>query len=98
MTPEDNIRWKDINRLDYRFLGDFDGAVGKRYQAKMTPQMYIINPDGILIYNGAIDNDPTGEKNRPFINYVGDALKKSLAGEPVNLSETEPYGCLVKYK
>ena len=97
MAPEENIRWKDINRLDYRLLGDFDGTVGKRYQAKMTPQLYIINPDGILIYNGAIDNDPKGEKNWPF-NYVQAALKESLAGLPVSRPKTEPYGCLVKYK
>ncbi len=97
MTPEDNNRWKDINRLDYRLLGDFDGIVGKRFSAKMTPQMYIINPDGILIYNGAIDNDPKGEKNWPF-NYVQAALNKSLVGLPINQPKTEPYGCLVKYK
>ncbi|RKZ90192.1 MAG: thioredoxin family protein [Candidatus Parabeggiatoa sp. nov. 1] len=96
MAPEDNIRWKDINRLDYRLLSDFDGKVGKSYQVEMTPQIYIINPAGFLIYSGAIDDDPKGDKIKPF-NYVQAALEKSLAGLPVSYPETEPYGCFVKY-
>ncbi|EDN68401.1 conserved hypothetical protein [Beggiatoa sp. PS] len=96
MTFEDNVRWKDVHWLHYRLLGDFKGEVGRRYQAEKTPQIYIINPKGILIYKGAIDSDSIGEKLKPF-NYVEAALIESLAGKAVSIPETQPYGCLVKY-
>ena len=71
-------------------LLDGDGTVGKRYGAKTTPHMYVIDPDGILIYQGAIDNNPSGdEKGSDYVNYVRAAL--------VFKPQTKPYGCSVKY-
>ncbi len=96
MRKEDNVRWKDTNRLHYRLLGDFSGDVARLYQAKTTPHIYIINPTGILIYQGAIDNDLLGTKAMPF-KYVQVVLDKSLQGKPIIPSKTKPYGCLVKY-
>lgn len=97
MGQDDNKRWKDINLLSYRLLGDFTGEVGRLYQVKTTPQMYVINPAGILIYQGAFDNNPEGDKAKS-INYVEQALNESLANKTISKAETEPYGCLVKYK
>lgn len=97
MNQEDNKRWRDVNSLSYRLLGDFTGEIGKIYQAKTTPQMYIINPIGVLIYQGAFDDNPEGDKSES-INYVEIALDEALADKPISKPEIEPYGCLVKYK
>jgi len=71
-------------------LLDGAGTVGKRYGARTTPHMYVIDPDGILIYQGAIDNNPSGdEKGSDCVNYVRAAL--------VFKPQTKPYGCSVKY-
>ncbi len=97
MKTEDNIRWKDTNRLHYRILSDFSGKVAKLYQVEKTPQMFVINPAGFLIYKGAIDNGyPVFSQSKVF-NYVRAALEESLAAQPVNHPETQPYGCWVKY-
>jgi hypothetical protein len=81
-------------------LLDAKGTVGKSYGAKTTPHMYVINPEGILIYKGAIDDKPTADKaDVPGAkNYVLTALNEAQAGKPVSTSATTPYGCSVKYK
>lgn len=77
-------------------LMDSDGKVGKQYDAKTTPHMYVIDKNGMLVYNGAIDDDPRGE-NDTKLNYVREALNAVIAGNPVATSVTKPYGCSVKY-
>jgi hypothetical protein len=77
-------------------LLDEDGAVGRAYGAKTTPHMFVIAPDGKIAYAGAIDDDrTTGALGKT--NYVAAALAAVLAGEPVAVPETRPYGCSVKY-
>jgi alkyl hydroperoxide reductase subunit AhpC len=80
-------------------LIDADGKVGKRYGAKTTPQMFIIDPAGVLVYQGAIDNKPsTDPANIPGSkNYVSTALDEAMAGKPVSEPSTKSYGCSVKY-
>jgi peroxiredoxin len=80
-------------------LLDDDGTVGKAYDAKTTPHMYVINADGVLVYNGAIDskNSTKSEDIPNSENYVASALDKLLAGETIETATTEPYGCSVKY-
>ena len=80
-------------------LLDPSGTVGQRYGAKTTPQLFIINPDGIVIYTGAIDDKPS---TRPAdlagaTNYVQAALEEALAGRPISTPSTTSYGCSVKY-
>jgi hypothetical protein len=58
--------------------------------------MFIINKDGKLVYKGAIDNDPNGDQANK-INYADRALSEVLAGKPVSIPQTKPYGCSVKY-
>jgi hypothetical protein len=77
-------------------LLDADGTVGKRYDARTTPHMFIINAEGILVYSGAIDNAPRGGKDGA-VNYVKAALDELRAGKAVGTSATKPYGCSVKY-
>jgi peroxiredoxin len=80
-------------------LSDTSTAVAKAYGAKTTPQMYIIDKEGILRYNGAIDDDSSadGSKGDQAVNYVAKALDEIAAGETVSTPETKPYGCGVKY-
>jgi hypothetical protein len=80
-------------------LLDPNGTIGHLYDAKTTPQMIVINPQGLMVYDGAIDNRPTDDlKDIPrATNYVSLALEQSLAGKPVETAATRPYGCSVKY-
>jgi peroxiredoxin len=95
-TKENNQGWKEHYSLSYPILSDNSGRVGKMYDAKTTPHMYIINQEGILVYNGGIDDDPDGANASPN-NYVKKALKEVLAGKSVSTPESKPYGCSVKY-
>lgn len=81
------------------FLLDENGKVGKAYDAKTTPHMFIIDGTGALAYKGAIDNKPSYKQSdvKGAKNYVSAALDEILAGKKVSLSSTEPYGCSVKY-
>jgi len=81
------------------YLLDSEGTVGQLYGAKTTPHMFIINPEGKLVYQGAIDDKPTFDaKDIPQSkNYVRDALSHALKGEAIDPASTTPYGCSVKY-
>lgn len=87
-----------VTRLNLPFavLNDSDGKVGKLYGATRTPEMFIIHKDGTIAYHGAIDDDPKGDKTT-IVNYVQQALDELLAGKPVSIAHTAPYGCTVKY-
>jgi peroxiredoxin len=80
-------------------LLDPSGQLGHMYGAKTTPHMFVINPQGRLIYDGAIDDRPTTDEsdvNRAK-NYVSLALDEAMAGKTVSTATTRPYGCSVKY-
>ena len=81
------------------YLLDSDGALGRRYGAKTTPHMYVINPAGTLVYNGGIDDKPTTDKAdiTGARNHVLAALAELKAGKPVSVATSRPYGCSVKY-
>ncbi len=78
------------HEMVYPILMDTDGKVGRTYEAKTTPHMFVINK-GTLVYAGAIDD--RGDRN-----YVGEALDAILAGREVPLAKTQSFGCSVKYK
>ena len=80
-------------------LLDPGGVIGHLYDAKTSPQMIVISPQGIVIYDGAIDNKPTTDLNDVpgATNYVNLALEQAMAGKPVETPATRPYGCSVKY-
>jgi peroxiredoxin len=77
-------------------LLDPDGKIGKMFDAKTTPHMFIIDQDGKLVYAGGIDDDPRGGK-QDKVNYVDVALTNLLAGKEIPTSTTRSYGCSVKY-
>jgi peroxiredoxin len=80
-------------------LADADGKIARAYGARTTPHMYIVDPQGTLIYAGAIDSKPTANPAdvKTATNYVNQALAESLAGKPVSQPVTQAYGCSVKY-
>ncbi len=93
-----------VHRYDmhHPVLLDESGDVGHRYGATNTPHMFVINPEGTLVYRGAIDNSPDAEGESPeggkLVNYVADAIDAVKSGRPVSVSETKAYGCGVKYE
>jgi len=80
-------------------LMDPAGKVGREYGARNTPQMFVINPKGVLIYAGGIDNKPSADPAdiATATNYVTQALDEARAGQPVKTPTAPPYGCSVKY-
>jgi peroxiredoxin len=80
-------------------LLDPQGAIGHLYAAKTTPHMFVIDPSGKLIYDGAIDDHPTTDASDipSSKNYVSAALTEAMSGQPVATAYTRPYGCSVKY-
>jgi len=91
---------KDFGAVPANYLMDEAGAMGKAYGAKTTPHMYIIDPSGKVVYNGAIDDKRSTNVEDVKIakNYVVAALDELKAGKPVSTPSTSPYGCTVKYK
>lgn len=80
-------------------LIDDSSATGRAYDAKTTPQMFVIDPAGSIVYQGAIDDKRTANPAdaKTANNYVRAALNEVLAGKPVSVATTQPYGCSVKY-
>ncbi|HZO14811.1 MAG TPA: redoxin domain-containing protein [Polyangiaceae bacterium] len=95
-----NREGKDKFAMDYPIAFDEDGKVGKSYGAERTPHMYVIDPNGVLVYRGAIDNTKGGDAEDvpKVINYVADAIADVKAGKSVRQAETEAWGCTVKYR
>jgi len=81
------------------YLLDEDGTVGKLYGARTTPEMCVIDKEGILVYHGAIDDKPSTDQAdiAGATNYVTAAIAEVLEGKPVTTASTKPYGCSVKY-
>jgi hypothetical protein len=78
---------------------DPSGAIGKLYAATNTPQLFIIDPKGVLLYKGGIDSIPSADQDdiATAENYISSALKELAAGKPISKAVTKPYGCTVKY-
>ena len=96
VKADDTSAWKKDNSITYPVLLDADGKVGRAYGAKTTPHMFVIDAQGKVAYEGAIDSDPRGGA-KARTNYVDDAVKALLAGTPAKVPATRPYGCSVKY-
>jgi peroxiredoxin len=98
-TPEKaRAEWDQQKMKATAWLDDSSGAIGKAYGMKTTPHMFVIAPSGTLVYAGAIDDQSSSSHDpRKARNYVRDAVRQTLAGQPVETSQTRPYGCGVKY-
>jgi AhpC/TSA family len=97
---EENAYLKKVKAAPTAALLDPAGTIGRLYQAKTTPHMFVIDPQGKLIYQGAIDNKPTTDfaDVKTAHNYLNDALNSAMEGKPVPVATTRPYGCSVKYR
>ena len=103
MTPAETLAaQKKQGSAATAILIDADGTVGNKYEAKTTPHMFIISPEGKVVYNGAIDNkattdkaDVTKDSTKPIFK---NALQAALANKSIEMASNKPYGCSVKYK
>ena len=101
LSPTQLARWmQDKQAVPTATLMDEDGTVGKAYGARVTPHMYIVNAQGVLVYAGGIDSIPSSRvddipKATP---YIRQALGEIKAGKPLSVSTSQAYGCSVKYK
>jgi peroxiredoxin len=98
-AAEENAQMARVHAHPTAAILDPTGEIGKLYSAKTTPHMFVIDPQGKLIYDGAIDNEPTTDTAdvKTAKNYVSAALTEAMAGQPVEVASTRPYGCAVKY-
>jgi len=101
MTPDrENAYVAEMRAAPTAVLLDPDGKLGRLYGAKTTPHMFVIDSQGKLVYEGAIDDRPTPDLAdvKGADNYVDDALSAAMAGKPVAKPFTRSYGCSVKYR
>lgn len=97
-TPAEYRSYMQENGITYPVLYDETGSTGHAYGARTTPHMFIVDPQGKLAYNGAIDDDPSGRKPKAQrVNYVGKGLEAEKTGAKPDPAATKPYGCTVKY-
>ena len=100
VTPsEENTYLKTMHAAPTAALLDPTSAIARLYEAKTTPHIFVIDPAGKLIYQGAIDDKPTTDQQdlKGARNYLNEALTDAMAGKPVPVASTRPYGCSVKY-
>ena len=96
-------KWKQTNNAygaePTAVLLDPEGKVGRLYKAKTTPHMYIVDKNGVIRYEGAIDDKRSAnpEHVKTSKNYVSMALDAMLAGKEISVKKSKPYGCSVKY-
>ena len=100
VTPsQENDYLKTMHAWPTAALLDPKGVIGHLYDARTTPHIFIIDPQGKLVYQGAIDNQPTPDPAslKGADNYLNDALNAAMADKPVAVAVTKPYGCAVHY-
>lgn len=98
LPPAEHLAWAKKNGVNYAILYDETGKVGKAYGAKTTPHMFIIDEQGKIAYNGAIDDDPPGRMDAvKRTNYVEGGLIAERTHKSVDPASTKPYGCSIKY-
>ena len=101
LEPKKLVAWMTERKsAPSAVLMDEEGTVGKAYGARTTPHMYIVNPQGQLIYAGGIDSIPSARAAdiAKATNYVKAGLNEALAGKSLTAATTQPYGCTIKYK
>lgn len=92
-------RYKEWGSAPTALLMDDSGQVGRAYGARTTPHMYIVDPKGVLVYAGGIDDKRSANPDdvKTAKNFVRAALTEAMAGKPVSTPSATPYGCSVKY-
>jgi len=101
LAPAKLASWqKERKAAATAMLMDEEGSVGKAYGARTTPHLYIVDPQGKLIYAGGIDSIASSNADdiKKATNYVRQGLAEAMAGKPLSAATTRPYGCSIKYK
>jgi hypothetical protein len=101
LEPSKLVAWINERKAQpSAVLMDEEGTAGRAYGARTTPHMYIVDPQGRLIYAGGIDSIPSSDPDdiKRAVNYVRQGLNEALAGKPISAATTRAYGCSVKYK
>lgn len=100
MTAEKaQANFKEKGLASTHYILDSSGEIGRQYGAKTTPHMFVVDPEGLLVYQGAIDSVASFDSNdiASATNYVSDAIAFIKENKAVEVAETQPYGCAVKY-
>ena len=84
--------------IEIPMLMDYDGKVGHLYGARTTPHMYVIDTEGVLVYKGALSDDPRSKEGDKAKTHISRVVSQIEAGEEVSPSYIQPWGCPVKYK
>jgi hypothetical protein len=101
LTPQQMARWlAEQKATPSTALVDENGELGRAMGARSALHMFILNPRGELIYAGAIDSVPSAkvEDLQTATNYVRQGLKEALAGQPLSVATSRPYGCPITYR
>jgi hypothetical protein len=101
LEPSRLVAWQNERKLQpTATLMDEDGIAGRAYGARTTPHMYIVDPQGRLVYAGGIDSIPSADRAdiAKAVNYVRQGIAEATAGKPISAATTRPYGCSIKYK
>ena len=100
-SPQQLGRWMAEQKASpTATLMDEDGQVGEAYAARVTPHMYIVNAQGVLVYAGGIDSIPSARVDdiQKATNYVRQGLGELRVGKPLSVATSRAYGCNIKYK
>ena len=100
MEPAKLVAWQKEKQASATLLMDEEDTAGKAYGARTTPHLYIVNPQGTLIYAGGIDSIASASASdiAKATNYVKTGLAEAVAGKPLTTATSQPYGCSIKYK
>lgn len=101
MAPAKLVAWQKERKLQpTATLMDEEGSTGRAYGARTTPHMYIVDPQGKLVYAGGIDSIPSSDADdiKKAVNYVKQAVGEATSGKQISAATTRPYGCSIKYK
>ena len=99
--PTKLVAWQNERKSrPTALLMDEEGTTGRAYGARTTPHIYMVDPQGKLVYAGGIDSIPSSNPDdiKKAVNYVRQGLNETLAGKPISAATTRPYGCSIKYK
>jgi hypothetical protein len=96
---EENEYLKKMHAAPTAAILDPTSTIARLYSAKTTPHIFVIDPTGKLIYQGAIDDKPTTDQAdlKGARNYLSETLTEAMSGHPIQVASTRPYGCSVKY-
>lgn len=99
LTHEQSVEWTQEHNVQVPWLMNEDSSVARLFGAARTPEMFIINEEGVIVYMGAIDSISSANSAdiERATNFVMQALGEIKSGQPVSNPRTRPYGCTIKF-